>query len=309
MSRNTAARLPRREHESHQHILWLLVMNSLWAVGYPVTDIALSQGLSPSLLAVVRLVVAFLMLAPELRRVGHWSGRLLGFSAFLGIVGFSIPIWLQMVGLHGTDPAIASISIALEPLVTVLVAAAMARLRVPWWQQIALGLAGLGSWVLTGEPRPGHLSHLGGDLALIASAVCFAVYNVYSQRLSQAVQAGPAAALTFAFGALGSVIIWIFARAPRPTHLSFPMIWSTAFMAIGATGLAYWLWLHVVNRHSVTVSALFLYVQPLLGTLLSLVLGQSPITLSLILGGSAILVAMSLGQETAPTWPGRMFRH
>ncbi len=297
---NNAPTLPRRETRSRQHIIWLVVMNTLWAVGYPVTDIALSHGLSPSLLAVARLMVAFLMLAPELRRVPQWSGRLLGFSAFLGIVGFSIPIWLQIVGLHGTDPAIASISISLEPLVTVLVAAAIARLRVPWWQQAALGLAVLGSWVLTGEPRPGHLSHLVGDLALIGSVVCFAVYNVYSQRLSRAVKAGPAAALTFGFGALGSMVIWLFAQAPLPTHLSFPMIWSTAFMAVGATGLAYWLWLHVVSRHSVTVSALFLYVQPLLGTVLSVVLGQSLFTLSLILGGIAILVAMSLGQEAAP---------
>ncbi|NMP22541.1 DMT family transporter [Sulfobacillus harzensis] len=288
--------------KSYQPIAWLVLMNTLWAVGYPVTDIALKAGLDPSLLAALRLVTAFLLLAPELRRVRRWSGRLLGFSAFLGLIGFSIPIWLQIIGLHGTDPAIASISISLEPLVTILGAALATRLGVPWWQQAALTLAVLGSWILTGEPRPGHLSHLGGDAALIASVACFAVYNVYSQHLSRSVEAGPAAALTFGFGALGSVVIWALVGAPVPNHVSWPMIWSTAFMALLATGLAYWLWLHVVSRHSVTVSALFLYVQPLLGTLLSLILGQSPLTLSLILGGLLLLLAMTLGQEARPTW-------
>ncbi len=283
------------------HIFWLFLMNALWAMGYPITAIALASGVNPSLLSVVRLIVAFLLLSPLLWQVKQWSWRLIGASAFLGLVGFSIPIWLQIVGLHGTDPAIAAISISLEPLLTILLAAVIARVAVPWWQKAALAVAVVGSWILTGEPRPGHLGHVWGDIALLFSVACFAVYNVYSPALSKAVDAGPAAALSFLFGALGSLVIWGLMGAPHPDHITFTMIWSSGFMAIFATGVAYLLWLYVVSRHSITLSALFLYVQPLLGTLISLVLGQSPLTVSLVAGGILILLAMGIGQENRPS--------
>lgn len=285
-----------------QPILWLLVMNALWAVGYPVTAIALASGLSPSLLAAIRLVTAFLIFSPWLFRVRHWSWRLIGFSSLMGLMGFAIPIWLQIIGLHGTDPAIAAISISLEPLFTILLAAGLARVRVPWWQQVALGIAILGCWILTGEPRPGHLGHIGGDLALVAAILCFALYNVYSPRLSQSIDAGPAAALSFGFGAAGSLVIWVIGGHGGPPHVTWTMVWSSGFMALGATALAYLLWLWVVARHSITLSALFLYVQPLLGTVISLVMGQSPLSVSLAGGGLLILLAMAVGQERAPTW-------
>ncbi|MCY0897468.1 MAG: DMT family transporter [Firmicutes bacterium] len=281
--------------------VWLFVMNALWAVGYPVTAIALNAGSSPSLLAALRLTVAFLLFVPFLRRVQRWSWSLVGLSALLGILGFAVPLWLQIVGLHETDPAIAAISISLEPLLTILAAALITRQRVFWWQKAAVLLALLGSWILTGEPRPGHLSHLSGDLALFAAICCFVLYNVLSPRLTAHTTAPTAAALSFGFGALGSVAIWMMSGLPAPSHLSWHLVWSVGFLAFGATGLAYLLWLWVVDQHgSVTVSALFLYLQPLLGTVLSWVLGEAALTLSLILGGVLVLAAMALGQETHP---------
>ena len=288
-----------------QHLLWLVVMNVLWAVGYPVTATALHHGAAPSLIAVLRLGISFLLLSPFLWKIKRWSAKLIAFSAFMGVIGFALPIWLQIAGLSRTDPAIAAISVSLEPLLTIVAAALMTGSRIPWWQKTALAMAAVGSWILTGEPRPGHLGHLLGDAALIASILCFTLYNVYSPRLSKWVDAAPAAALTFGFGALASTAIWSLTGAPWPHSWSAPLLWSCAYLALGATGLAYVLWLLVVSQRSMTVTALFLYVQPLLGTLLSWLLGQSPLTLSLAVGGALVLAAMGLGQESAPRLPAR----
>ncbi|WP_208527727.1 DMT family transporter, partial [Methylacidiphilum caldifontis] len=116
-------------------------MNLIWAIGYPVTTVALHEGMPPSLLAVVRLVGAFLMLWPQLRGLPHLSGKLWGFCAVMGVTGFTLPMWLQIRGIGGTDAAIGAISIALEPLLTVLLAAQITGQRVHRGQQVALGLA------------------------------------------------------------------------------------------------------------------------------------------------------------------------
>lgn len=272
-------------------------MNVFWAVGYPVTVIALHTGESPTLLAALRLTVAFILTSPWLRRVTRWSWSLVGYSAGLGIIGFSLPIWLQIVGLHGTDAAIAALSVSLEPLITILLAALAFRSKISPWQKIAVVLAVLGCWILTGEPRPGHLDHITADAALILSVLSFTVYNVYSSQLARTLQPQPAAALTFGFGALGSVILFLLDPGTSPVHFSWSFMWTNAYLAFIATGLCYWLWLSVVTRHSITVSALYLFIQPLIGTVISIILGQSLLTLSLVLGGLFVLGAMFLGRE------------
>ncbi|PSR23071.1 MAG: EamA/RhaT family transporter [Sulfobacillus acidophilus] len=277
-------------------------MNALWAVGYPVTAIALHSGASPSLLSAIRLVVAFLLLSPLLLHLKRWSWSLLGLAAFMGIIGFAVPVWLQIIGLRSTNPAIASISVAVEPLLTILLAALFRKAHLSWRHQIALILALGGSWILLGEPRPGHAGHLGGDLALFLAIFCFALYNIVSPALANRVDPAPGSALVFGFGALGSTVLWMLQGSSLPAHLTTTFVWSSGFLAIGATGLAYLLWLWVVNRQSLTVVSLFLYTQPLLGSLLSWMLGQSPLTLSLVSGGLLILLAMTLSQmDILPT--------
>lgn len=275
-------------------------MNALWAVGYPVTAIALHSGASPSLLAAIRLTVAFLLLSPLLARVQRWSWSLVGLSAFMGLIGFSLPVWLQIIGLRSTDPAIASISVAVEPLLTILLAALFGKTRLFWWQQVALVMALAGSWILLGEPRPGHLGHIAGDIALFLAIFCFALYNILSPSLSRRVEAAPGTALVLGFGAIGSTTLWAAQGAIVPIHLTATFVWSSGFLAVGATGLAYVLWLSVVSRQSLTVVSLFLYTQPLIGSLVSWALGQSPLTLSLVLGGFLILLAMTFGQNQLP---------
>ncbi len=279
-------------------------MNALWAVGYPVTAIALRAGASPGLVAAVRLTVAFLVFVPLLWRVRHWSWKLLGAGAVMGLVGFSLPLWLQIVGLYRTDPAIAAISISSEPLFTILLAAILTRTRTSGRQKVALIIALTGSWILTGEPRPGHAPHLYGDVALFLAVGCFAVYNVYSPKLSRWVDAGPASALVFGFGALGSTAAWLLGGASLPTRVTPSLVWSLAFLALGATAAAYFLWLYAVGKRSIAVAALFLYTQPLLGSLLSWVLGQSRITWPLALGGCLILLAVALGDLGSQHAPG-----
>lgn len=285
-------------------LVGLFIMNALWAIGYPVTTMALNAGASPAFLAAMRLCVAFVLLAPYLFRIRHWSWRLIGFGAALGVVGFSLPVWLQTIGIDHTNAAVGALSIAVEPLFTIILAALIMRVKIEVGQRLALILALAGSWILTGEPRPGDALHLAGDVSLFAAIICFAIFNVYSEKLFQWVDAAPAAALVFGFGALGSIALWALQGGGLPDRLNAALVGSVAYMAFGATGAAYLLWLYAVGSQSLTVATLFLYTQPLLGTLLSWGLGQTRLTVSLTVGGVLVMAAMALGQWAAPPRPG-----
>ena len=278
-------------------------MNVLWAVGYPAAAIVLAHGVAPMLLSLVRLGAAFLMLAPFLLRIKSWNRRLIALGAFMGIVGFTLPVWLQSWGLHRTNAGIAALSISVEPLFTVMAAALLLHQRITRWQKAAFAIALVGSWILTGAPRPGRAPEILGDLALFLAVLCFAIFNVYSPTLFDRAGAGPGAALVFGFGAFGSLVLWLASGHALPPAQP-PAVWfALAYMAIGATGIAYYLWLFAMGRATLSTAALLLYTQPLLGTLISWALGQTHMTLTLAVGGFMVLAAMTLGQVGAPPTP------
>ncbi len=276
----------------------LVAMNLIWAGTYPATSLAL-RGMTPEFLTMVRLGVGALAFLPFLRltRGKLWDVKLGLLALGLGIVGFSIPVYLQSLGLFLSTPALAAISIALEPLVTMVIAAM-------WLQEVfgrgrkwALVMAVVGAWAVAGFPTLGHAGYAYGDLLLLVAIGCFAVYNVFSARLSQVVGSSTATAATLLGGFIGSVPIWLATGARTPHTWIHGELWALLYLSILATALAYFLWMFSVRRVPVSLVALFLYLQPVLGVLLSVIITHTQLSFSFFVGALLILGALFVGQE------------
>lgn len=288
----------------------LVAANVIWASSYPATALAL-RAFPPVLLALLRLGVGGLALLPLLRIApagtaarAAWDRRTLALAALLGLVGFTLPVYLQIVGLARSTPALAAMSVALEPLLTAAIAAATLREPLPPARRAALLLATLGAWAIAGFPRPGATGYLLGELLLLAANLGFAAYNAYSVRLVARLPAPAATAATLLAGFVGTVPLWLATGASAPRDPGPAALGAAAFLALPGTAGAYLLWMIAVGRVPVTLAALFLYVQPVLGAALSVaVTGQRPAA-SFYLGATAILAALVLGQgrrrETSP---------
>lgn len=114
----------RRSSASRGGLLSLLVVNLIWAGSFPATSIAV-QHLSAIFLTTVRLGVASVLLLPLLKLPAHqkWSGKTIALCGILGFLGFTAPVFLETQGLALSTPAMAAVSISLEPLFTALIAA------------------------------------------------------------------------------------------------------------------------------------------------------------------------------------------
>lgn len=256
----------------------LALTNLAWAAGYPLTALAL-RDISAPLLTVIRLGVAGLMCLPLLWHRppsgARWDRRAVALAAALGLLGFAAPVYLQTVGLALSTPAITAILVALEPLLTAVLAVLLLRERLPLPRVLALGVALCGAWVIAGAPRPGHAGYLWGEAVLLLSIVCFAAYNALSSRLASLVGAPAATAGVLLAGFAGSLPIWALARFPVPLHLHTPALLSAAFLAVVGTGAAYLMWMYAVERMPVAHVAIFLYLQPVFGAALSVWLVRS----------------------------------
>ena len=275
----------------------LLLMNFIWAGTYPATALALIS-LSAPLLTMIRLGTGSVVMMPFLwRSVRSWSLSMVVRVTFLGIVGFSLPLVLQTQGLKLSTPAMAAISIALEPLFTAAMASLWLKQPLSKARRWALIVAIGGAWAVAGFPRPGVKGYILGDSLLLLAVVCFAVYNVFSSSLSRYLGPGEATAGTFLGGFVGTVPIWLFSGAQLPLHWKVPSIMATVYLALLGTAVAYFLWMHTASRISVALMALFLYLQPVLGVLLSLLFIPTHVGWSFVAGSLAILLALYMGRD------------
>jgi drug/metabolite transporter (DMT)-like permease len=281
--------------------LVLVAANLAWGSGYPATAVAL-RALSPALLAALRLGVGGLALVPVVfrSRAGErWDARTLLWALGLGVAGFGLPVYLQIVGLQDSSPALAAIFVALEPLLTAAVAAAWLREPLPAARRWALALAAFGAWATAGFPRPGAAAHLLGDLLLLAANLGFSAYNALAGRLAERLSAPRATAATMLAGLLGVVPVWLADGGRLPARLAPSVVAAVLFLTLPGTAGAYLAWTWAVTQVPVAAAALFLYLQPVTGVVLSVVLTRAWPALSFYVGTAAIAVALALGARPA----------
>jgi len=278
-------------------IIAVLVANLIWSGSFPTTAIA-TREMSSLFLTMIRLGTGAVILCPFLRlpQGQRWDKHSVGLAFVLGAAGFTAPVYLETKGLALSSPALAAMSIAMEPLFTVLIAAFMLHQRIPWLRRTALLVAFVGAWAIAGFPRPGAAGYLAGDLLLIGAVSFYGFYNAYSSRLIERVPPTSGAAATLLGGFISSVPVWLLSGAHVP-HTLTPSAWfSVVYLAVVSTGGAYLLWMLVLQRIQVSVAALFLYLQPILGVAMSVITVGTRPTVDFYIGSVLILLAIYLGR-------------
>lgn len=274
----------------------LVAINIVWAAGYPLAAIALRE-IPASLLTLARLGVAAAMFAPFLRLPGgaRWGRRPALLAVGLGAVGFALPIYLQTAGLARSSAAMTAVLVALEPLLTAVLATAVAGQRLPAGRAAALAVALCGAWLIAGLPRPGHGGFLAGDALLVVSVLCYATYNALSATLTAEVPPLQAAAATLWTGFLAMIPLWLLGGAPGPRRLTWGPAGAAAFLAVVGTGLAYVVWMTALGSMPAAEAALYLYLQPVCGVVLSAILLGARPDAAFYAGAALVLCGVFLG--------------
>ncbi len=281
-------------------LLMLVGANVLWGSSWVVAKLVLHE-LSPLQISAWRMIgaapVAALWLIPALRRnplpPGAWPTLLV-----LGFVGFVGRKFLNLWGLSLTTATHASLLTAVEPLFTIalgclLLAEAFTRRRAG-----AFLCGAGGAWLLVTEGGGWGGLESGamlGDLIFIAGLMLEAGYSVVGKSL---LTRHAPAVVTMAT-VLASLVFWVPLAGWDAYHNGWPaltpaVLAGLAFLSLGCTVLAYWVWFHALRELEAGLAALTIFVQPLWGTLLSVWLLDEPLHGSTLAGGALVLVSLYL---------------
>jgi len=293
-------------------IFLLVFANVLWGSSYVVAKVALRE-VPPPLLGALRVTLTSALLWPFLiwrARAGRRGERRLiepisaGDAlrlAGLGLLGIGGAYLLDYWGIRLSTATDAALMIIAEVIFTGLLAALLAGERLGYRKRagVLVGVAGVLILVLgnasIGEPGAGRWARAAGDGLILAALLCEAIYTVLGAGLARKYQ--PLTVLTLAH--TGSLLLWLpilggYAVTGRFPALSFAAIAGTVYLAAITSALCYLIWFSVLRVAGSSIGAVSLFVQPLVGSLLGLLLLGDPLTAALLVGAALIFIALYL---------------
>ena len=284
----------------------LIIGNALWAGTYAAGKVALAT-LSFIELNAVRFSVATVLLLPVL-----WSGRAtlkrelsngasLRQLVRLVFLGFVLNKAFEYAGLSMSTAVDVALLIATESIFTAMLSWIVLDEAVTASGVAALmvGLAGVYLVVARGLvpdlSGPSGVNRIVGDLLVIFALMFEAGYTVGGKASLERI---PPLLLT-AFSVAGSLVVWIPAGAIAMTiggvpHMTLQIWLAIGYMAAFATVGGYWMWFRGLSVIDASSAAPFLFIQPLLGAALGVILLGESLTWATLVGAALILASLTI---------------
>ncbi len=286
-----------------------VVAAALLAVGFwgatPIATKLAVAGLDPLAVGMLRTLLAGLLAVPLLALLRLAPPRtpagraLLAVSALGGFVLFPL---LFSLGLGLTSAAHGALILALLPITTGLLAAALER-RWPgarWW--LGAGLAAAGAvWLVGGRfgfAGPG--ASLTGDLLVFASALAASGGYVAGARVVREAGTWSVTFWGLALGGLVLLPVLPFAVGPAELVQAGAGVWlSLLYLAGGSSILAYAAWYWALGQGDIRRTGMIQFAQPVISLILAAAVLGEAVTWPLVLAAAVIIGGVALARSGA----------
>ena len=278
-----------------------------WGVSFVATKSVLHE-LSPIAIVFARSAIGAVLLAGILRARGESMlppRASLGPVAAMGFVGVAFHGVLQAHALTLTTAVNTGWLIALIPVWSALLAAALGRERfgAEKLAGLAVGFAGTLLVVTRGRLDAGvvALPATRGDLLVLASTVNWAIYSLLGHDTIR--RLGPTRATAGAM-LLGALMLLPFFAATDGlaayARLSPAGLGKLLFLGVACSGLGYLYWYRALERVEASRVAALLYLEPLVTLGAAVVLIAEPVGLVSVAGGALVVGGVALVQRAQP---------
>ena len=274
--------------------LRLTCVPAIWG-GTFIAGRIVSAHLPPATAAFIRFVFATLALLTALhltqglRVIAQVTRRQLLGTMALGATGIWAYNLLFFSALEVLPAGRTSLIVALNPVVTLLVAAAFLGDRLSATRWVGVGLALLGVWIVVTR---GDLSQLAqsigkGELSMLGAVCAWAAYTLLGRRVLRGLSPLLATLLAAMWGTLFLALPALRELPMLHAGAFTPGVWaSLAFLGVLGTAVAFVWYYEGITRLGAARAVVFNNLVPIFGVLLGWLMLGEPLSLSLVAGGA-----------------------
>lgn len=281
------------------HLVLLLLLNCGWAavpafatrvqgqIG-PVEFIFLRYGF-----ALAGLLVIWPWLGGSLPR-----GRDFWRTCAMGVAVFTVGHLCQIAGIQRSQACDSSILLTLDPLVSTLGAAWFLHEKIPARRWTGFVVAMTGVAVMSAWNRTSPLPGLIANLLIVLSFVSESVWSVVGKPLISRWGIPKVSVLALTAGTIANGLLMLswpsaepgaFARLPVSSWIIL------AVLGVVFTAFGYNVWFLVIREAPVSVASLTIFLQPIVGTVVSVLWTGERLHTGHLLGSTAIVAGLLLG--------------
>jgi O-acetylserine/cysteine efflux transporter len=267
----------------------LIAAGFLWGTTVPLSKLALGW-MPPAWLVFVRfaLAAAILLVASRSRLRTACSPAIL----ITGGLGYGGSVLLQNLGIERTSVTHAALLIGATPVLVAVIAATLRHsvARPLAWAGFGLSLAGVG-FIASGQ---GSGSTLGGDGLVLAAQLVSASFTVSQARLLR----GRDPLAVTGLQLLSAAVMVLPVALTTEHHLAGPVsgaaLLATIGLVVAGTVGPTALFAFGQSKVAADVAGAFLNIEPLVGTIMGMVLFADPLGPTQVAGGLAIVAGIGL---------------
>jgi len=278
--------------------IYLFIVNLFYGMGFTVSKMVMPQFIKPFGFILIRV-----SLTTTLFFILHhfWIKEKVEKKDFLllaacGLFGVVINQELFFLGLSITNPINASLIMIMTPVLVFVISFFLSHEVVTWQKILGLVLGSAGALVILGGKGFSFNSNtMWGDLCILLNATSFAVYLVIVRPLMKKYHPLTVIKWVFFFG-LVPVFVFGLSQFGQIEWSSFtPTIWlCVAFVVICVTFFAYLLNILALREVHSSVVGAYIYLQPVVATIISISLGKDHITIEKVISAALIFSGVYL---------------
>lgn len=266
-----------------------------WGATIPIMKVALEHVPIFSL-AFLRFGFASLILYPLVKNNLAVHKKDIPLIILVGFLGFTLHIPLFFFGLSNTKAINAGILFATVPLFSFAAASYVLREKISRNMIIGASIGFLGIVVITIQDLLQGISFYPlGDLMILLSTVAFALTDIVTKRLVKTYKSLTITFYSMFIGGLSFFPIALYDFVQNPDWISTLPLDAVAGILYGilfSSFSAYTLWQWGISKINVSRVSLFLYIQPVITTILAILLLGEKITPFFIAGAILIISGM-----------------
>jgi drug/metabolite transporter (DMT)-like permease len=271
----------------------LALAGCLWGTGFLFGKLAM-QEMTVAENVAFRFLAGSLVLIPiALRNWKPYRGKELGLLLLASVIGIPLQFLIQFQGLQLTTVSHASLIVGVLPVLIAVTSAIFLHERLHGLEWGALGVSALGAVLIAlsgGKGQTGPRSSVHGDALVLVSMFAAVFMILCSKRLIASHGALPVTASTILLGTV-FLLVWVELTNPLRFHFSYGPWGSAAAQGLMATAGAYLFWNWGLSHMPASKAGVFLNLEPVVGTILGVLILHERLGITGIMGGILIIAA------------------